>query len=113
MDRLFHIVAAGDWARAAHARDYRPDSLSKQGFVHCSFADQVAGTAELHYAGVAGLVVLEIDAALLDVPVVVEDSAGSGTSFPHVYGPIPVTAVRAVHQLSALSGDSDAASSDP
>jgi uncharacterized protein (DUF952 family) len=39
------------------------------------------------------LVLLEIDPALLDVPVVVEVPDGAHQAFPHIYGPLPVAAV--------------------
>jgi uncharacterized protein (DUF952 family)/lysophospholipase L1-like esterase len=100
---LFHLVVASDWPAAGW---YRPDSLRSEGFVHCSFADQVAGTANLIYRDAAGLVVTEIDPMAVPAAIKVEDSYGSGTAFPHVYGPIPVTAVVATHPLQrAEDGD--------
>jgi len=41
------------------------------------------------------LVLLEIDETALDVPWRVDPVPGSAEGFPHVYGPIPVAAVRA------------------
>jgi uncharacterized protein (DUF952 family) len=86
--RLFHIVAADVWASAVEVGEYRPESLDVEGFVHCSFIDQVAGTATRYYAGVSGLLVVEFDPSALP-EVRVEDSYGSGTAFPHVYGSVP------------------------
>ena len=42
---LFHIVDRTAWQAAAASGEYRPDSLSSEGFVHCSFAEQVAPVA--------------------------------------------------------------------
>jgi uncharacterized protein (DUF952 family) len=104
--RLFHLVAPDDWATAVAAGEYRPPSLADEGFVHFSFADQVTGTANLRYRGLAELVVVEVDPAAVDAEVRVEDSYGSGTSFPHVYGPVPIAAAVAVHPLQrASNGD--------
>jgi uncharacterized protein (DUF952 family) len=97
---IFHIVAAPDWEQARRRGEYRPPSLAAEGFIHFSYAGQVAATRRRHYAGVADLVLLEIDERGLDAPLVVEDTAGTGQDFPHLYGPLPVSAVIAVHPLT-------------
>lgn len=96
-DDLYHLASPEEWddhqARGAIA----PDSLAAEGFVHCSWGRQVAGTLERHFAGVTGLLALQLDAGALGAtPLVEEDSYGSGHVFPHAYGPIPVGAVVAV-----------------
>ncbi len=90
---LFHICTDDEWRTAQRVGEIAPASLSAEGFVHCSYAEQVEGTLARHFAGVDGLLVVELDPSLIDAEVLVEDSYGSGTEFPHVYGPIPVTAV--------------------
>jgi uncharacterized protein (DUF952 family) len=99
MDPLFHIVARSDWRAAVVAGEYRAASLQSEGFIHCSFAEQVAATANARYRDARDLCVVEFDPAGLSAPVRVEDSYGSGTAYPHVYGPIPVAAATAVHDL--------------
>jgi uncharacterized protein (DUF952 family) len=98
-EALFHIVDRSVWARAAAAGEYRPPSLAEEGFVHFSFAGQVAATANARYRHADDLCVVEIDPSRVPHDVRVEDSYGSGTEFPHVYGPIPVAAAVAVHEL--------------
>jgi uncharacterized protein (DUF952 family)/lysophospholipase L1-like esterase len=93
---LFHIVAPADWPATGR---YRPPSLAGQGFVHFSFADQVDGPANALYAAAEELIVIEIDPGAVDAPIRVEDSYGAGLEFPHVYGPVPVSAAVAVHPL--------------
>ena len=101
---LFHLVDPLAWAAAQAAGEYRPESLRTEGFVHFSYADQVAGTANRHYADAERLCVVEFDEARLGAPVVVEDSYGSGTAFPHVYAPIPTAAAVSVHDLHREDG---------
>ena len=74
-------------------------SLASEGFIHFSFADQVAGSANRHFADAGALVAVEVAAALLDAPVVVEDSYGGGTEFPHLYGPLQLAHVLRVDAL--------------
>lgn len=98
MQRVFHIVDSDVWARAVRAGEYRPESLTSEGFVHLSFADQVPGTVARYYEGVSGLVLVEFDPDRLGRPVVVEDLAGHG-AFPHVYGPLPTQAAIGVEPV--------------
>ena len=68
--------------------------------MHASYASQVPGVLQRFYADLTEpLCLLTIDPAMLRVPVVAENLAGGDELFPHVYGPIPVTAVTAVTEL--------------
>lgn len=99
---LLHLTLRSDWEAAVRDGEYRVSTrgltLEQQGFVHLSFPRQLAGVAESFYRDAGELVVLEIDPALLSDPVVVEPGAPDPASekFPHLYGPIPLTAVIAV-----------------
>ena len=97
MQELFHLSLVDDWAAAQRTGEItdstRDMSLAEEGYIHCSFADQVAGVARRFYGDLDTVVLLRIDPALVTSPVVVEDLVGSGVEFPHVYGPIPVAAV--------------------
>ena len=97
MQHLFHIVPEAQWSDVVDT--YRPDSLLIEGFVHCSFADQVAGAADRHYGLAEDLVVVELDPHAIGSEIRVEDSTGSGRAYPHVYGPIPRRAAVVVHAL--------------
>ena len=96
-DALFHLALPQEWALALAAGQYdrstRGRSLADEGFVHCSYAHQVAATANRYYADLPAVVLLTIDPDRLDSPVVTESSVAGGEEFPHVYGPIPVDAV--------------------
>ncbi|HEV8296793.1 MAG TPA: DUF952 domain-containing protein [Acidimicrobiales bacterium] len=80
---------------------YAPTGFATEGFIHCSYASQVAATAARHYAGRTDVVLLEIDPGVLDSPVVAQISPATGESFPHIHGQIPRGAVVAVHDVTA------------
>lgn len=91
---LYHLATEAEWARYRADGSIAPASLAAEGFVHCSWGRQVAGTVAKHFAGVSGLLALELDAERFGaVRLVEEDSYGSGQAFPHAYGPIPSAAV--------------------
>lgn len=104
--RIFHIVAPDVWAAALAAGEYRPGSLVAEGFVHFSFAEQVAATANLRYRDQPDLVVVEFDPARVGAEIKVEDSYGAGTEFPHVYGPVPTEAAVHIHPLARAADGS-------
>ena len=68
------------------------------GFIHFSTAAQVAETAARHFAGAPDLVLVAVDAAALGAALRQEPSRG-GALFPHLYGTLPLSAVRWVKPL--------------
>jgi uncharacterized protein (DUF952 family) len=100
--RIFHIATAQDWATAQRTGTYTTStygrSLAEVGFIHASRREQWEAVRELLYADVAEpLVLLEIDPDLLTSPW--REDPVDGDTFPHVYGPLDVAAVVAVHPL--------------
>lgn len=91
---VFHITERSAFAAALEAGKYEADSLSREGFIHCSSKDQILGTAARFYGGRKGLVLLCISAELLGDALRYESA--DGESFPHCYGPIPLDAIPAV-----------------
>ena len=68
------------------------------GFIHFSTAEQAVETAARHFAGQSDLVLAAIDAAALGDALRYEPSRG-GALFPHLYGTLPLSAVRWVKPL--------------
>lgn len=97
MRRIYHLVPPSLW-NEGEDRPYRAASLAAEGFIHCSYEQQVARVANLFYADQAELLALCIDPDRLAHAVRDED-VGSGERFPHVYGPIAQEAVVAVYPL--------------
>jgi len=93
---LLHITTRPDWEAAKAVGVYEPESLASDGFVHLSAPNQVLATAERHFAGVRGLVLLTIAAERLTAPLRYETVPALGEMFPHLYGPLNLDAVTAV-----------------
>ena len=88
---ILHIATRAVWDAAQHAGEYRADSLSSEGFIHCSTPQQVLGPANAFYRGQLDLVLLVIDPAKLHAPLRYE--VADHDLFPHVYGPLNLDAV--------------------
>src|SRR5262245_45150800 len=98
---IFHLVPRAVWEQAP-AGDYRDLSLEREGFIHCSSAEQVETIANLFFADVAELLALHLDAAVLGEALrdeVVDVNPFRGASFPHVYGALPRHSVVGVTPL--------------
>ncbi len=93
---LFHIAG----------RNAAPASPGNEGFVHCSYRDEVAESARLHFPHGADLVVFQIDPRRVGARVA-EDDTPRG-KMPHVYGSIPRDAIRATLELSEVPAAPDA-----
>lgn len=83
---IYHIVLPEDW-RAFDTDLYRAKSLETEGFIHCSFTDQIDAVVKRYYKGVKNLVILEIESDKLMSRVLREPSTDNEI-YPHVYGPI-------------------------
>lgn len=68
------------------------------GFIHLSTAQQLDETVDKHFAGQPDLHVAAVDLAALGEAVKWEPSRG-GALFPHIYAPLPLSAVIAYGAL--------------
>ncbi len=92
---IYHITAREAWEQAKTIGHYSAPSLQTEGFIHASTLEQVEGTANLLFRGQPGLVLLVIDGEKLH-PMLRFDPVtthGGVTEFPHIYGPINLSAV--------------------
>jgi uncharacterized protein (DUF952 family) len=103
LSRIYKILSRGEWQAAQAAGRFEGSAVDLQdGFIHFSTAAQAAETARRHFAGQAGLVVLEVEADDLGAALRWEPSRG-GDLFPHLYGPLDPARVRKVTE--ALLGE--------
>ena len=85
--REAHARALGGFDLTAFAAVDRAD-----GYIHMSTEAQLAETARRHYAGRDDLMLLTVELEHLDPSPVWEPSRG-GELFPHLYGPLPASAL--------------------
>lgn len=90
---IYRIAEENDWQRAQQAGEFASADLALEGFIHCSEHQQILRTAAKYYAGKKSLVLLEIDETKILNILKREDSTGRGEMFPHIYAPIPLTAI--------------------
>ena len=90
---IYHITTSAAWDKAQVEGAYTADSLAIEGFIHCSTADQVAGVLDRYYKGQTGLVKLTIDKSKVTSPLIFELATSINEVFPHIHGPINLSAI--------------------
>jgi uncharacterized protein (DUF952 family) len=96
---IYHITTAAAWEKAQQLGEYIADSLAIEGFIHCSAEAQVAGVLERYYQGQTNLVKLTIDKSKVVHPLIYELAGSINEVFPHIHGPINLSAVVLVETI--------------
>jgi uncharacterized protein (DUF952 family) len=93
MPLVFKIAAADEWRAAERAGVFEGAAVDRaDGYIHFSTADQARETAAKWFAGRDDLALVAVDAAALG-PALRFEPARGGALFPHLYGPLPMSAV--------------------
>ncbi|HTH49447.1 MAG TPA: DUF952 domain-containing protein [Candidatus Limnocylindria bacterium] len=90
---IYRLAEPADWAAAQQNGQFASADLKAEGFIHFSERWQVQGVSERYYAKRTGLWLLAVDEDRLTCPLRRENTTGGTELFPHVYGPVPLTAV--------------------
>jgi uncharacterized protein (DUF952 family) len=91
---IYKICEQASWRAALAAGQYSGSAVDERaGFIHFSTAEQLAETAAKHFAKQTDLMLVAVDGAALGLHLKWEPSRG-GDRFPHLYGPLPLSAVR-------------------
>lgn len=91
---IYKIVPAQLWRDAERRGVFTGSPVdARDGFIHFSTAEQLADTARRHFAGQHDLLLVTVDAEVLDLR---WEPARLGTLFPHLYGVLPLSAVESV-----------------
>lgn len=97
---IVKVVPARLWREAEHSGVFTGSPVDlADGFIHFSTAAQLAETIARHFAGQPDLLLVTVAVEPLGDALRWEPSRG-GQLFPHLYGPLPLTAVRSVVPLS-------------
>jgi uncharacterized protein (DUF952 family) len=99
MTLIYKICPQALWAEAEQAGVFAgaPVDLA-DGYIHFSTAAQASDTAAKHFSGQGDLLLVAVDEQALGDALRYEPSRG-GDLFPHLYGPLPLAAVRWVKPL--------------
>jgi len=89
---ILHITQRKQWEQAKSDGKYLGDTLSSQGFIHCSTPNQIIKVANALFKGQKELVLLCIDSAKVKAEIRYESIEGN-EKYPHIYGPLNIDSV--------------------
>ena len=95
---IVHLCERTAWQEAQRQGEYRAASLTQEGFIHLSRPDQVVAVANRFYRGMQSMVLLWVAPQRLQADLRWE--AADQDTFPHIYGPLNISAVIAVTDFS-------------
>jgi len=95
---LYRIEPRSSWTEALSSKVFNGE-LETDGFIHLSTLEQVLRVADALYAGQTDLLLLELDTLELTFRLEFEDLYEAGELFPHLYGPLPASAVTRALEL--------------
>jgi uncharacterized protein (DUF952 family) len=101
---VYKVAPRTAWDAACRAGSYEgsADDL-RDGYIHLSSREQLAGTLAKHFRGQDDLVLIQFETRALGEALRWEVSRG-GQLFPHLYAGLPTWQALAIHALR-LSGD--------
>lgn len=94
---IYHIALPNVWERFRGRPSYQPESLAKEGFIHCSYEHQIDAVLKRYYSRADKVLVLKIDTDKLRSKLVEEPSTGNDT-YPHIYGRLNTDAIVEVRE---------------
>lgn len=94
---IYHIVLPEVWERFKDNEFYEADSLKAEGFIHCSFADQLETVLRRYYKDAEKVLILQIEPKLLTSKLV-EESSTNDEIYPHIYGRINMESITEIEK---------------
>ncbi len=90
---IYKIVPRALWRDAEAAGQFAGSPVDQHdGFIHFSTAGQVRETAAKHFAGVDDLLLVAVRVDAVAGTALRWEPSRGGDLFPHLYGPLPVSA---------------------
>jgi uncharacterized protein (DUF952 family) len=93
---ILHVATRADWELAAASGSYTGNTLATEGFIHCAKPDQLMHVLTRYFPDLMGHAIVEIDSEKVESAIRWE---GTPHPFPHIYGPLNLTAVTRVKQI--------------
>ncbi len=95
--KIYHIVLPEVWETFKDEELYEAESLTTEGFIHCSFEGQLEGVLERYYKDTDKVLIMEIETEELLSKMVSEPSTNDEL-YPHIYGKINKSSIVAIEE---------------
>ncbi len=89
---IYHIVLPDVWEKFKNEYEYEAESLASEGFIHCSYRNQLDEVLERYYKNADIVLILHINLHYLTAKFIAEPSTNREI-YPHIYGKINKSAI--------------------
>jgi uncharacterized protein (DUF952 family) len=104
---IYHLTTVEEWEDAQDKGSYEPPSFQREGFIHCSTADQLDALIKRNFQEHENLVKLVIDPTRLTQRLQYDRDETLQQDFPHIYGPLNIEAVTQIVFLDPITSDKE------
>lgn len=94
---IYHIVLPEIWENFKDKEEYEAESLLTEGFIHCSFAEQLDGVLQRYYSDAEKVLILTLETEKLSSKLINELSTNNEI-YPHIYGKINKSAIVEINE---------------
>ena len=97
LGKVFKVCEKDEWENVKHNDFFEGSQIDrKDGFIHFSTSEQIKGTLENYFKSKSPLYLLEVNTDNLDI---VWEVSRNKQQFPHLYEPLPLSAVTKVYNI--------------
>ena len=89
---IYHIVLPEVWETFTDEYEYEAESLQTEGFIHCSYQNQLDEVLRRYYSNAGKILILHINPHFLKSDLISEPSTNREV-YPHIYGKINKSAI--------------------
>ena len=94
---IYHVVLPEVWESFKNRPSYQPESLTTEGFIHCSYAGQLRDVIRRYYRDAERVLILTIDTDKV-LAKLVEEPSTRNEIYPHIYGRLNHNAIVSVEE---------------
>jgi uncharacterized protein (DUF952 family) len=105
LNKIIKIIRITDWEKAQINGAIIEPSLEEEGFIHCSYTNQVAGTVAKHFSEEKFILFLVVCEEKIRSLLKIE-LAKNGEYYPHIYGPIKVETITHTYTITKNEDES-------
>jgi uncharacterized protein (DUF952 family) len=97
---IYKVLAREEWQAAQRDGTFKGSAVDlADGYIHFSTAPQLRETVRRHFRGQPDLLLLSVDPGALPADALRWEPGRGGDLFPHLYAPMPLSAVRRSDEL--------------
>jgi uncharacterized protein (DUF952 family) len=99
---IYHIVLPEVWEHFKTRPSYQAESLTTEGFIHCSYDHQLEAVLKRYYKDAERVIILSINTEKVLAKLVEEPSTG-GEIYPHIYGRLNHNAITSAEERELVT----------